>query len=409
MTTLDRMFFAGFVRNFAIVLVSLVGLYLVVDMFMNLNDFTRGKNGILGVLSHVGGYYGAQLALIFDRLGELITLAAAVFTAAWMQRNNELLPQLSAGVPTRRVIRPILFGVFLSAILTPLKTEFYIPAVSEELAMARDDPDHMRLFGLLGDKWIAEQQTGPKDESRQRKNFQVKGSYDSSKALFSGDSAIPPVSKAGRNGAAPRLEDRGTIRNFEYTSSSDRGNEMIHINAELAFYIPANDPAEPRNGGWKLTNAKPVEPLAKLPPNVVSEGPGRYFIKTDELDFETITRRHSGQQFARTPELWSELNKTDSGNTGKQIQAVQFHMRLVRPVTAVLLAVLGLSVILKDQNRHVFISAGLCLIMAAAFNGCVLGAKLLGDSEIIPAAVAAWVPVLVFGPIAFALFDAIHT
>ena len=232
MTTLDRMFFASFVRNFLIVLVSLIGLYLVVDLFMNLNDFTRGKNGILGVLSHVGGYYGAQLALIFDRLGELITLAAAVFTAAWMQRNNELLPQLSAGVPTRRVIRPILFGVFIGAALMPLNTEFYIPAVAEELAMARDDPDHMRLFGLLGDKWIAEQQSGTRDESRQRKNFQVKGAYDSNKDHFIGDSAIPAVSKSGRTGAPLRLEDRATIRNFEYTSSSDRGNEMMHINAE---------------------------------------------------------------------------------------------------------------------------------------------------------------------------------
>ena len=129
-------------------------------------------------------------------------------------------------------------------------------------------------------------------------------------------------------------------------------------------------------------------------------------IRTDELDFESVTRRQAWYQFARTHELWAGLNK---GNSAKQALAVQFHMRLVRPITAVLLAVLGLSVILKDQNRHVFISAGLCLIMAAAFNGCVIGSKLLGDSEAIPAAIAAWVPVLVFGPIAFALFDAIHT
>ena len=44
MTILDRMFFANFLRNFAIVLVCLLSLYLVVDLFMNLNDFTKDKS-----------------------------------------------------------------------------------------------------------------------------------------------------------------------------------------------------------------------------------------------------------------------------------------------------------------------------------------------------------------------------
>jgi len=55
MTTLDRMFFANYVRNFTIVLVCLLSLYVVVDLFMNLNDFTRGKNDPIEILSHVGG------------------------------------------------------------------------------------------------------------------------------------------------------------------------------------------------------------------------------------------------------------------------------------------------------------------------------------------------------------------
>jgi len=64
---------------------------------------------------------------------------------------------------------------------------------------------------------------------------------------------------------------------------------------------------------------------------------------------------------------------------------------------------------LKDQNRHVFISSGLVLIMAAVFYACLEGSKYLGDQEVLAAPVAAWIPVLLFGPLAFALFDAIHT
>jgi lipopolysaccharide export system permease protein len=86
-----------------------------------------------------------------------------------------------------------------------------------------------------------------------------------------------------------------------------------------------------------------------------------------------------------------------------------FHQRLVRPLNGLVLAVFGLAVILKDQNRHVFISAGLCLILAVVFSAVVFGAKYLGDQEMLWPALAAWVPVMVFGPLAFVLLDAIHT
>jgi lipopolysaccharide export system permease protein len=74
-----------------------------------------------------------------------------------------------------------------------------------------------------------------------------------------------------------------------------------------------------------------------------------------------------------------------------------------------LLVFLGLSMILRDQNRNVFISAGLCLFMCAVFFGAMFLCKHLGDHSYLSPALAAWLPVLVFGPLAFVLFDAVHT
>jgi lipopolysaccharide export system permease protein len=74
-----------------------------------------------------------------------------------------------------------------------------------------------------------------------------------------------------------------------------------------------------------------------------------------------------------------------------------------------LLIFLGLSVILRDQNRNVFISAGLCLCVCALFFGVTFLCKHLGNHDYLPPALAAWLPVLLFGPIAFVLFDAVHT
>jgi lipopolysaccharide export system permease protein len=68
-----------------------------------------------------------------------------------------------------------------------------------------------------------------------------------------------------------------------------------------------------------------------------------------------------------------------------------------------------MSVILRDQNRNVFISAGLCLVLCAVFFAVGFGCKHLGEKELLSPALAAWLPVVVFGSLSFALFDAIHT
>lgn len=379
MTTLDRMFFVSYVRNFLIVLSCLLGLYVVVDLFMNLNDFTKDKSGVREVFSHVFGYYSVQIAVIFDRLGELVTLAAAVFTVAWMQRNNELLPQLSAGVPTRRVIRPVVMGAVLTTLLVPLNTELYIPAVNDQLSVPRDDPDRS-------------------------KPTQVRGAYDpNTKDHIVGESAARE--KPGPNDPPDRSVL--VVKRFEYTSSADRTGEPVHLSAERAVFVPADTPGRPRTGGWELYNTKPDEPRGRLPDNVSHIAPGRYFVTTTELDFDAVTRRHSWYLYSSTDMLWESLNK---GTTAKQSAvAVLFHKRLTRPLVGLIFVFLGLAVILKDQNRHVFISSGLCLIMAAVFYACLEGAKYLGDQDVLAAPLAAWVPVMLFGPLAFALFDAIHT
>src|SRR5262245_62168566 len=105
MHLLDRLLIRAYFKAYAVCLVSLLGLYIVIDLFTNLDDFTERSHGLGPILRHIGSYYGYRSAKIYDLLCEVIGLLAAMFTVAWMQRNNELVPLLSAGVSTRRVVR----------------------------------------------------------------------------------------------------------------------------------------------------------------------------------------------------------------------------------------------------------------------------------------------------------------
>ena len=365
MTTLDRLYFVGYFRSYLIVLVSLLSLYIVLDLFTNLDDFSgRGFGALVG---HVLRYYSTRVAQIFDRMSEFITLLAAVFTVAWMQRSNELLPQLSAGISTQRVMRPILLGALLTIALGPLNAEFHIPAVSEDLLAQRSDLDRERPT-------------------------EVKGGYDSNGVHLEGGRAYWNEQK---------------VEMLYVTLPTDSPTGMLHITAREAKYVPPSK--DPLTGGWQLyqTQFTREPPAESLPPYLTRVTYGQYFLKTRELDFETVTRSANWYLFASTPELRRLLAKPDAKR--QPAVATLFHMRLTRPLVGAVLVLMGLSVILRDQNRHVFINAGICLILCAVSYACVYGCKYLGDHDFIAPALAAWLPVLILGPLSFALFDAVHT
>src|SRR5947208_3160489 len=57
-TILDRMLFVAFIKSYLICLASTLSLYVIVDLFTNIDDFfIAGRNG-LQILEHIFTYYG---------------------------------------------------------------------------------------------------------------------------------------------------------------------------------------------------------------------------------------------------------------------------------------------------------------------------------------------------------------
>ena len=364
---MDRQMIYGYFRSYFVCLASLVSLWVVVDLFTNLDDFTHHHRSFIGVLQHIISYYGFRLTQIFDQLCEPIVLMAATFTVTWMQRCNEQYPLLSAGVSTKRIVLPVLLCALFMLGLTVLNQEYVIPAVADQLTFDKDDPG------------------GDKEMSIQGVCYEPNGVH------INGD-------RANRR--------KLTVTNFECVIPDSLAGNMLVLTADEAVYVPGTGP---RQGGWLLTNAKPAALDAFGDGSVleVIDSSGRYFLHTRAVDFDLLTRAPTWYRFASTRRLYEELQKPESGR--QAAMAVLFHTRLARPLLGFLLVVMGLGVILRDQNRNVIISAGMCLVLCAVFFAALYACKMLGDSEVLPAALAAWAPVLAFGPFALVLFDAVHT
>ncbi len=367
-TTLDRMFLVSYFRSYAIVWTSLIGLYVVLDLFTHLDDFMNKPGGFGASAAHIIAFYGFRIPQFFDLMAEPITLMAAAFSVSWMQRNNELMPQLSAGIPTRRAIRPILMGAAFTLSLGPLNQEFLIPEVADKLMTQRDDPEGAKAQVLMG-------------------------AFDSPTGTH-------------LEGYAGFRKDRKVDRlNVTFPENSPSG--MIHIAAAEGVYIPKGD--GPLTGGWMLTGVENPEKLEgrPLPTNVTALGTGRFFLKVTDADFDAVCRGGTWYVYAPTTKLREMLIDPEPRRRGKM--AVLFHTRLTRPLVGAIAVVLGLSVILWNPNRHVIISAGLCLAFSAGLNLFVIACKYLGDQDVLPPPLAAWLPVLLFGPTALVAFDSMHT
>jgi lipopolysaccharide export system permease protein len=365
-TILDRMFLLSYFRSYAIVWTSLIGLYIVLDLFTHLDDFVNKPGGFVASANLIVKYYGYRIPQLFDLMAEPITLMAAAFSVSWMQRNNELLPQLSAGIPTRRAIRPILLGSALTLSLGPLNQEFLIPEVADELMTTRDDPEGAKAQLLMG-------------------------AYDSPTGIH-------------LEGFAGFRRDRKVDRlNITFPENSPSG--MIHMTAAEGVYVPPGD--GPLTGGWMLTRTNPDSFDGPLPTNITALGTGRFFLKVQDADFDAVCRGGTWYIYAPTTKLREMLADPEPRRRGKM--AVLFHTRMTRPLVGSIMVVLGLSVILFNPNRHVIISAGLCMGLSAALNLFVIACKYLGDQDVLPAPLAAWLPVMLFGPIALVAFDSVHT
>jgi lipopolysaccharide export system permease protein len=356
---IDRQMIRGYFKAYAVCLSSMLSLYIVVDLFTNLDDFTHHGHGLPATIRNIVTYYGYEIPKIFDKLCEVIALLAAMFTVAWMQRNNEQVPLLSAGVSTRRIVTPVLGCACVMLSLAGLNQELLIPRVADQLGHERDDPAGAR-------------------------ELSARSHYEPNNIHIEGE-------RAQRKGRI--------IKEFRVTIPETLASQLLHLTAREARYLPERKV-------WELVGTRPAE-VEQIDNILEKVDTGRYLLHVRDTDFEALTRNPNWYLLTSTQQLFEELQKPES--TRLSAMAVLFHMRLTRPILGILLIFLGLSVILRDQNRNAIISSGLCLILCGLFFGVQYSCKMLGDNDYVAPAFAAWVPVLCFGPLAVTMFDAVHT
>ncbi|MBN1394689.1 MAG: LptF/LptG family permease [Pirellulales bacterium] len=374
MCIMDRYLLRQFFKTFVICFLSLTGLYVVFDLFTNLEEFVRCGRKVGGVLPFIAHYYSHQTILFFDRTSGLLVLVSAMFTVAWIQRYNEMTALLSAGVSRVRVLAPIIVAVIAIGLLTAVNRELVIPHFRDELSRHPQNP--------LGD------QARP-----------LEPRYDGqTEVLLSGEHTF---------------SDRKRIENPDFIMPAALRRYGNHLRAENAYYQKAegNRPA-----GYLLDGVREPKHLDQRPslelddrtvlitPHDAPEWlePDQCFLVSN-VDFELLLGGDDYTQLSSTAELIRGLRNPSLG-FGPDVR-VAIHSRIVQPLMDLTLLFLGLPLIVSRENRNVFIAMGVCMAVTTLFSLTAIGSQHLGEMLLIDPALAAWLPLIIFIPVAAGLLE----
>ncbi len=377
MKILDRYLLRQFAQVFLICFLSMMGLYVVIDAFQNLDQFSRHAKENGNLLGIIGEYYAYRSLSFFDRTSGILAMIAALFTATWLQRHQELTAMLAAGITKFRVIKPLLAAAVVVSLLGVANRELLIPQIRNELMRDVDDlagsgtRDLEARFDGQTDILIGGEKSVASEQRILKPTFVLPASLARyGKQLVAGD---------GYYQAANADHPSGYL--LDAVTSPPKIDQLASLELE---------------GRTILVTARDASWLE----------PGQAFV-VSQLPFQMLASGSAWRNYASTGELITELSNP-STDLGADVR-VAVHSRLMQPVVDVTLLMLGLPLMFSRRNRNVFLSIGMCLLVAISFSLVTLACQSLGGLSLLRPTLAAWLPIMLFLPVAVAMSHTLRT
>ena len=370
MTQFDRYVLFLYSRVFVICFLTLSGLLIVVQVFTNLDEMIAFGKVRGGFVQGLVEYFSPYVLSIYDRMCGLLTLLATMFVVSWLKRTNELTALLAAGISKGRIVRPILI---VSAVLIGLS------AVSRELLI----PNYSAMLSKTPQELLGE----------------------SIRPILPTEDVEQGTLIAGLNLQPANLTISQPI--FQFLGPAVQVTEQI--TGSTAKFLPA-DQTHPN--GFLVSEAIGAESLSGkqsvrtetgvyllLPSDTPWLKPNECFVPST-LEFDVL-RGGSAKQFAATSDLiWRMQNQ--SHYYGSELK-VAVHTRFLQPLLDFTQLLIGIPMILSNRNRNLVSMILRCVLSFSVFFGISMGLSTLGANEtFLTPATAAWAPLLIFGPFAWA-------
>jgi lipopolysaccharide export system permease protein len=384
MKILDRYIAKNFLYGYFIVLFVMVGMFLTVDLFLHLDEFSEhlGKTDAAGkvvttkdMIGNIVRYYSVQSSLWFRDLGGMVIVVAAVFSLARMTRNNELIAVMASGVSLKRILAPILFLSLLLTGLMVLDQEVLTPRLSHELTRNHDELPEAGTY----DVWFIS---------------------DSSASLF----------------FSPRYEERTRTLHRPVIVLREPVQDHTHICRVIGRITADQAVYDKQRGGWALTNGRILHVTeASEDLEITAERQAQaidFYASSLTAEDIPILRREEFKSLLSLKQLTELQRSSGTRRTDLADLSLQKHTRVTGPIINMIMLMVALPVLVCRDPRTMktailvsFATTASCFLVVFL---CRLFATEVVFGHVWPA-FWAWTPIFLFFSIAVVQIDSMRT
>jgi len=371
MKIVDRYIFWKFFRIFVLCYISLVGVYVVFDLFTNFDDFAKADVSTTRLVTAIAEYYFVNSFVFIDMIFPFLTLLAAMAATSMMARQNEIIALLATGVSPGRMILPILAGALLVSLAFTAVREEFLPRRLVEINLS------------------------PTDFVKRSDVVDAASAFDGwSRVTVDGESIVRSEGRL--------LEPRILLGpNF-----NQYGNRIV---AKSGVYLSAEGE---RPAGWLLSGAK-LSDEARSGSSWIDETSGRTVVYTpggaDWLEPDQVFIATSiDAKCLAAGDRWRLYDSTSALNAAATDPtfardalelAIRAHSRMLRPLADLLPLCLGLPFVFLRSDRNVFSALGFGCGLAGAYVASQYVAAYFGE-KLGSSSIGVWAPFFVFVPFA---------
>jgi len=363
---LDRYVGWTFISSYATALFVVMGLFVIMDMASNLDEYLEPwPDGSTASSAVIAAFYLFNLPFLFLQAAPFITLIAGLFTLTRLLGNNEVGAVLAAGVSGRRLLLPIFAGGLLALmgmiVLREAATTTILP-VRDSLHYVLEEKSNDRVYRTLR----------MRDLSGSLIRF---GEY-----------------RPGEEGQLP------TGRRLS-AQLREGGRWVATIRAEGFAY-------EERDGHWGLaleggehtevSGRKHVTPIDWLGPQLFDFSP----------EMALTYRRSQTNPLELSFFEAVELGRRDPDNVVYQT-LMQYHLTF--PLANLVLLLVGLPLVMRHERARGVEGVAKGLLLCLFFFAVDFVCRNFGVQGALDPLLASWLPVLLFGSLGVVLFDALRT
>ncbi|HTV47292.1 MAG TPA: LptF/LptG family permease [Phycisphaerae bacterium] len=376
MKQIDLYIIRSFLVNCALALGVMIGMYVLLDLIVNFNlfasDVAPQKMGaweaFWSLVGQIMNFYMYRSLVIFQMVSGIIPLLAAGFTMVRMTRHHELTALMASGISLYRIAAPIIICSVGFNLLVVVDQELLMPNCIDQLLLQQ------------GQTVASFQQHEPVYFLPESDNSLVLAtSYD------------------------PKTQTLTDVRIIQRDAD---GVPTGRILADKAVWN--NNVGEgPESGGWVMTNVVRINDKNGANPNEIPE-PLASEIYTTPLNPSQLNLifRKQAVDYLSTYDV-TQLMLNSPPVTRIALEKI-LHTRITQLIMNMIMLLIGIPFLLTREPNALVRNMFWCgAISAACFISTFVFNQLAGST--LSPFVGAWLPVVIFGPLALVMLDMLKT